>query len=121
MQKNWKTQSEFSLCPQVKMEKHIEPYASNHIIGEVFSRNQYIEALATSADKNTLWVLCKTIDENPIKPWTMAEVTYESDLFTHTNLGSFFTKDGAEKKFTLLQGYCTGLNFNKIRKLLRKN
>jgi hypothetical protein len=34
----------------------------------------------------------------------LAQVTYENDLFIHTNLGSFFEKDGAKKHFMLAQG-----------------
>lgn len=39
-----------------------------------------------------------------MKPYSLAEVTYEKDIFVHNNLESFFQKDGAEKQFTLAQG-----------------
>lgn len=107
-QKNWKTPSEFPFCPQNITDNLVTNYAQNLKRGEIFSRNQYsnsiIEDFATSKDKNTLWIMCKSGDDNAIKPWSLAQVTYESEMFVHENLGSFFKKDGAEKQFTLAQG-----------------
>jgi hypothetical protein len=48
--------------------------------------------------------MCKTGVDSDVKPWTLALVTFESELFVHTNLGSFFTRDGALKCLTLKQG-----------------
>lgn len=48
--------------------------------------------------------MCKNSDDNAIKPWSLAQITYENGLFVHENLGSFFKKEGAEKRFTLVQG-----------------
>ncbi|MFC4872088.1 HNH endonuclease signature motif containing protein [Negadavirga shengliensis] len=108
VQKNWKTPSGFPLCPHESMDNHIEAYAANLKIGEIFSTNKYsksiIEDFVTSKDKNTLWIMCKSSDDNAIKPWSLAQVTYENDLFVHSSLGSFFKKDGVEKQFTLAQG-----------------
>ncbi len=39
-----------------------------------------------------------------LKPWAIARVTYENDLFVHENMGAYFTEQGALKKYTLLQG-----------------
>lgn len=75
----------------------------------MFSRNQYtssiIERFAISNDENTLWIMCKSGDENPIKPYSLAEVTYQNNAFVHNSLGTFFEKDGADKQFTLAQGF----------------
>lgn len=107
-QKNWKTPSEFPFCPQNITDNLVTNYAQNLKRGEIFSRNQYsnsiIEDFATSKDKNTLWIMCKSGDDNAIKSWSLAQVTYENEMFVHENLGSFFKKDGAEKQFTLAQG-----------------
>ena len=107
-QKNWKTPSEFPFCPQNITDNLVTNYAQNLKRGEIFSRNQYsnsiIEDFASSKDKNTLWIMCKSSDGNAIKPWSLAQVTYENEMFVHENLGSFFKKDGAEKQFTLAQG-----------------
>lgn len=108
VQKNWKTPSEFPFCPQNNTDNPIHYYTENLKGGEIFSRNQYsnsiISDFAISEDENTLWIMCKSSDENAMKPWSLAQVTYENDLFVHTNLGSFFKKDGAEKQFILAQG-----------------
>lgn len=106
--RNWKTPSEFPCCPQENSLNPIADYSSNLKIGNVFSRNQYtssiIEHFATSKDENTLWIMCKSGDENPIKPYSLAEVIYQNNAFVHSSLGTFFEKDGAEKQFTLAQG-----------------
>lgn len=108
VQKDWKTPSEFPLCPQESINNFIEAYALNLKIAEIFSHNQYtnsvISDFAISKDKNVLWIMCKSSDDKAIKPWSLAQVTYENELFVHKNLGSFFKKDGAEKQFILVQG-----------------
>lgn len=106
--RNWKTPSEFPYCPQGTTHNPIADYTANLSVGDVFSRNQYtssiIECFAISKDENTLWIMCKSGDENPIKPYSLAEVTYQNDVFVHNSLGTFFEKGGVEKQFTLAQG-----------------
>lgn len=108
VQKNWKTSSEFPCCPEESSDNSIYSYTVNLKIGEIFSRNKYSHSIifdyATSEDGNILWVMCKTNEDNAIKPWSLAQVHYEYNLFVHTNLGSFFEKVGAEKQFTVVQG-----------------
>lgn len=118
-QRNWKTPSEFPFCPQNIKENLLPNYAKSLKRGEIFSRNQYdssiIEDFAISNDKTKLWIMCKkSSDDNAIKPWSLAQVTCENELFVHENLGSFFKKDGAEKQFTLAQGleWTGGETFN---------
>lgn len=107
--RNWKTPSEFPCCPQDNYPNPIADYTANLEIGNVFSRNQYtssiIERFSISNDENTLWIMCKSGDENPIKPYSLAEVTYQNNAFVHNSLGTFFEKDGADKQFTLAQGF----------------
>ncbi len=106
--RNWKTPSEFPCCPQENAHNPIADYTANLEVGNVFSRNQYtssiIQRFAISKDENTLWIMCKSGDENPIKPYSLAEITYQNNVFVHNSLGTFFEKDGAEKQFTLAQG-----------------
>lgn len=108
VQKNWKTPSEFPCCPQESTNNPIESYAANLKIGEIFSRNKYSHSIisdyVTSKEKNTLWVMCEAGEDDAVKPWLLAQVTYEDNLFVHTNLGSFFEKNGAEKQFAHAQG-----------------
>jgi len=107
-QKNWKTPTEFPCCPQDIGSNPITSYLSNLKAETVFSQNQYsksiIENFAISKDKTILWVMCRSSDNNAIKPFSLAEVTYQDDFFVHNNLGSFFQKVGAEKQFILAQG-----------------
>ncbi len=106
--RDWKTPSEFPCCPQKHTYNPIADYTENLNIGDIFSRNQYtssiIECFAISKDENTLWIMCKSGDENPIKAYSLAEITYQHNVFVHNSLGTFFEKDGAEKQFTLAQG-----------------
>lgn len=109
LQKNWKTPTEFPCCPQDRSNNSIKNYFANLKAEKIFSQNQYhrsiIEDFAISNDENTLWVMSRSSDDNAIKPYSLAEVTYENDLFIHNSLGSFFRKDGVEKQFTLAQGF----------------
>ncbi len=108
IQKKWRTPSKFPCCPQESNDKPILSYAENLKLGKIFSSNKYsnsiISEYATSKDGKTLWVMCKSSEDNAVKPWSLAQVTYENNLFVHTNLGSFFEKIGAEKQFTIAQG-----------------
>jgi len=108
VQRDWKTPCDFLCCPQESTDNPIYTYTQNLKPGEIFCRNKYshsvISDFATSEDGNTLWVVCKAGEDNAIKPWLLAQVTYENNLFVHTNLGSFWEKNGAEKEFTLVQG-----------------
>jgi hypothetical protein len=108
VQKNWKTPSEFPCCPQDISNKSITDYFANLKVEKVFSQNQYLISIiydfAISKDENTIWVMCENSGDNAIKPYSLAEVTLENNVFVHNSLGSFFEKDGAEKQFTLSQG-----------------
>ena len=80
----------------------------NLVAGSVFNRNQYGDmitlAAALSEDKSKMLVMGKSADEEAIKPWALAEVTYEDGKYVHTSIGTFFREDGAQKRFTLAQG-----------------
>lgn len=109
VQKNWKTPCEFPFCPQAITGNPIIAYANNLKIGEVFSRNQYSNAIiinfALSIDKSRLWIICKSTADSAMKPWTLAQVHFEDKLFIHSGLGSFFKQEGVDKQFTLVQGF----------------
>ncbi len=48
--------------------------------------------------------MCESLEENAVKPWSLAKITFEDGLYIHTSLGTFFDKTGAEKQFSLAQG-----------------
>jgi hypothetical protein len=109
LQKHWKTPSEFPCCPQDTYSSKIADYSKNLKVGEVFSFNKYsssiIEEFVESTDQTFLLVMCKNSVPNAINPYTIAKVTNNGfNHFIHENLGSFRTKDGALKYFTINQG-----------------
>lgn len=107
-QKNWKTPTEFPCCPKEIGRNPIISYVANLKKGNIFSQNLYsksiIENFAISKDEKVLWIMCRNSDDSAMKPFSLAEITYENDVFIHNSLGSFFKKDGAEKQFTIAQG-----------------
>ena len=108
VQKNWKTPSLFPCCPNSISENPISSYNLNLKTGLVFSKNYFstsiIQDFAISENQQKLWVFCKTSETGTLKPWSLAEITFEDELFIHNNLGSFFTEDGAKKQLVLSQG-----------------
>lgn len=119
-QENWKTPTEFPLCPKKENFSSIEKYSANLVQGYVFSKNQYseqiIEDFAISTDKEVLWIKCISSDENAMKRWTLAQVKVINGIFIHENLGSFFKEDGARKEFILKQGkkWTGGTTFDEL-------
>lgn len=107
-QRKWRVPSEFPCCPQELAEEPIVAYAEKLKAGVIFSRNDFSEAvvleIAMAEDSQSIWVMCEQSKEGAIKPWLLAQVTYEDGLFVHTSLESFFSKEGAEKQFCLAQG-----------------
>jgi hypothetical protein len=106
LQKNWKTPSEFPLCPKDVFPTALVDYFNKLIKGEVFTRNQYGEskvALASlSENSDKLFVICN--NSQGVKEWSFAQVFIDTNYFVHESLGTFFTLNGAKKQFTLAQG-----------------
>ncbi len=105
-QRNWRTPSEFPCCPQTYVEEPILTYGENLRSGSLFCRNDSYSSLvsksAISQDRKSLYVISEC--KNGVKPWALAKITYEADLFVHSSLGTFFELNGAEKQFSLEQG-----------------
>lgn len=106
-QRNWRTPSEFPNTPQLAHAKPLKAYLNNLKTGSVFSISPYGKTdtlkAALSADGTALFIL-GVGEAGAFKPWTLATVTHEDSNFVHENCGSFFSSDGAEKQFTLIQG-----------------
>lgn len=106
VQRDWKVPSEFPCCPTEVSEEPIKTYAENLKEGLIFCCNDVysstVSKSALSGDQKALYVI--TESNNGIKPWALATITFENDLFVHTSLGTFFTQEGAEKQFALAQG-----------------
>lgn len=107
-QRKWRIPSEFPCCPQATDERTIAAYAEKLNAGVTFARNSLSESVvlesAMNSEQQSIWVMCEQAREEPVKPWLLAQVTLEDGLYIHTSLGSFFTKEGAEKNFCLAQG-----------------
>ena len=106
VQRNWRVPSNFPCSPEVLGDDPLGAYAQNLIAGTKFSYNdKYPESVVVDSirtkNNSTILVLCQKSD---IKPWSIAEVTFEDGLFVHTSLGSFFDKKGADKLFCIEQG-----------------
>ncbi|WP_297814220.1 HNH endonuclease signature motif containing protein [uncultured Helicobacter sp.] len=123
-QRDWRTPSEFPLCPKPKEVNPLEAYAKNMQKDKVFSNNQYGSSVIVEyallqnstiqkslmqnkedsrIDENALFVLCKFEPPN-VKKYSLAKVTYENDCFIHIALGTYFDERGGRKYFTLAQG-----------------
>lgn len=102
----WRIPSNFPCCPQALGDDPLSDYFQNLKVGVTFSHNDAYPAstvveFAKSNDQTKILVLC---EREGMKPWSLAEVKFESGLFVHSNLGSFFGKDGAEKHFFIERG-----------------
>ena len=67
-----------------------------------FGQTKVVKA-ALSPESTALFVLGAQ-GEEAVKPWSLAKVTCEDGCFVHESRGTFFTPEGAEKQFTLIQG-----------------
>lgn len=107
VQRRWKTPCEFPACPEESRDDALRQYKQGLTSGSIFSRNQYGESRALSAeisqDDSALIVLCE-LEANAVKPWANSRVTIEDGKFCHENLGSCFTLEGAEKQHCLARG-----------------
>ncbi len=104
MQENWRTPTEFPLCPTDTLS--LEVYYSSLEMGKVFSNNIYgtnsIIEFAISDDRQRLCVA--THNPEGLKQWYITYVYILNDKYIHKNGGSFFEENGALKTITLFQG-----------------
>ena len=108
MQRNWKIPSEFPCCPTEKKPFPLKSYAEKLTHGVTFSRNKVTSSsvveVAVAEDFQAIWLVCKNEEEAPVKPWSVAEITYEEGFYVHKSLKAYFDRDGAQKAFVLAQG-----------------
>lgn len=112
VQRNWRTPSEFPLCPDEITDYPLFDYINRIVLGSVFSRNKYgvsnVEAFNISRDGSCISIICCVM--NGIKDWAVAKVTYEDGKFVHESRGSYFEHIGAVKEHCKLIGEpCDGL------------
>lgn len=105
VQRNWKTPTKFTLCPDTCSHEALQSYCAKAEPGQVFASNQYGQSLVELAalGDGFLSVICRAVG-NPVKPWALAKVFIEGDKFVHESIGSFFGFDGAMKVHCRLLG-----------------
>ena len=104
MQEDWKTPTEFPLCPTDTLT--LEAYYSSLEKGKVFSNNTYgtysIIEFAISDDRQQLCIA--THNPEGFKQWYITYVYILNNKYIHKNGGSFFEENGALKTITLFLG-----------------
>ena len=107
VQRNWRVPAEFPLCPQPGQEKPLQAYFDSLEDDAVFAVSQFgqtnVVKAALFSESSSLLVL-GALGKESVKPWSLAKLTYEGGTFVHESRGTFFTLEGAEKQFTLIQG-----------------
>ena len=82
IQVNWRTPTEFPLCPQEQVDNPLIEYQSRMIHGSVFCHNQYQDSLvidtAIVENGTALYIMCKSSDNSALKPWSLAKISYKA-------------------------------------------
>lgn len=109
VQLNWLVPSEFPCCPKEIADEPITAYAEKLKAGSIFCHNEVYSSIVfkstISGDRRSLYVISKSAEsKGAVKPWALAEITYDDGLFLHTSLGNFFTQEGVEKQYCLARG-----------------
>jgi len=106
-QRNWKVPSEFPNCPIEAPGDALAVYAGRLQEGAVFAQNYFgastVTSVALELTRDAILVLGDH-GEDAIKQWSLARVELEDGSFVHESLGTFFSREGAEKQFCLAQG-----------------
>lgn len=100
IQRNWKWLVEFPNCPTILNANPLDDYLQNLRIEAVFTQNEFGQSLIVLAEKrNKLISVLFTNDnnENTVKPWFVAKITFENGKYIHEFIGSFFELNGAKK------------------------
>lgn len=106
LQRKWQKPSEFPCCPQEYTGEPVQAYSQGLTEDAVFCVNDLYSSVVYKSvvinDGQSIYVM--THNEEEIKGWALAEITFEDGMFVHTSKGSFFEEKGAEKQYCLAQG-----------------
>lgn len=107
MQRNWRLPAEFPLSPQPGRPETLEAYFQRINEDAVFAVSRFgqttVVKAALGSEGSELFVLGE-LEGGTVKPWSLARVTREGGRFVHESRGTFFSLEGADKQFTLIQG-----------------
>jgi len=107
VQRNWRVPAEFPFSPQSGREKPLEAYFDGLEVDAVFAvtRFGHTKVVETALSTNGTKLFILGVQEGEaVKPWSLAKITHENGKLVHESRGTFFTPEGAEKQFTLIQG-----------------
>lgn len=106
IQLNWRTPTEFPLCPRESTEDGLSKYMNNLKKGEIYCRNRYGESTLVdySYNERSDEIIVMTHTPNPIKEWGLNKIYYEDGIFVHESLHMYFSEEGARKYFTIACG-----------------
>jgi hypothetical protein len=111
VQRNWRVPAEFPLTPEAGQEQSLESYFRDLKDEAVFAITKFgntkVAKAAMSPNREALFVLGQQGGQS-VKPWSLAKVTYEDGSFVHESRGTYFAREGAEKRFILAQGLAWG-------------
>lgn len=106
LQRKWQKPSEFPCCPQEYTGEPIQAYSQRLTEDAVFCVNDSYSSVVYKSvvinDGQSIYVM--THNEEGMKGWALAEVTFEDGMFVHTSKGTFFEEKGAEMQYCLAQG-----------------
>lgn len=106
LQREWRTPTEFPLCPTQISETPLISYFNNLSIGEVFTRNQnttqIIDDFALCQEKSIM-VICHSKDNTELKKYSSTSITFEEGKYIHEGT-TYFEERGAQKALTLAKG-----------------
>lgn len=77
LQREWKTPTEFPLCPIQISETPLTSYIDNLCVGKVITRNQYTTQIIDDfalCNENLIMVICHSLSED-IKKYTSVSIT----------------------------------------------
>lgn len=104
VQRDWRTQTEFPLCPSEIGNNPLVAYLNNLEKGTIVTRNQYathfIDDFALCSDNR---LVISTHTDVGMKKFSMITITYEDGKYIHEGT-TFFEEQGAQKAFCLAQG-----------------
>lgn len=105
MQRQWRTPTEFPLCPSQAGNKPLITYLDNLKKGAVVTKNQYathfVDDFALCNEK--LLMISTHTDDWQIKDFSTISITFENGKYVHKGT-TFFEERGARKALTLAQG-----------------
>ncbi|MBR1373167.1 HNH endonuclease [bacterium] len=107
LQIDWRTPTEFPLCPATPNENPLQEYLDKLKEDVVFAKNQYGESRVLMAGfdngRTCLFVATYASDSDAVKPYALAKIEYDrvAGVYYHESCGTFFEEDGVKKYFTI--------------------